>query len=196
MSLSGARRGSGSVPASSSSAAARAPIAAARPPTTSAAGLEDDGGDDLLAPLGVGHADHGRLGDGRVGDEHVLDLAGREVLGAADDDVVEAALEEQVAVVVDVAAVVGREPAVVGEHRASEVLAGDLLAADEDLALLAGRARVPVGIADLQLDAGQRPADGSEAGADRRVVAGEGGARGRRGRARRSSSWSRSGRRR
>ena len=55
----------------------------------------------LLAPLGVGHADHRRLGDGGMGDQHVLDLAGREVLGAAHDDVVEAAVEEEEAVLVE-----------------------------------------------------------------------------------------------
>ena len=66
------------------------------------AGLEHDGGDDLLAPLVVGHADDCGLGDGRVADEHVLDLARRQVLGATHDDVVEAPLEEEVAVVVEV----------------------------------------------------------------------------------------------
>src|ERR1700752_2308224 len=54
-----------------------------------------------LAPLLVGHADHRAVLDAGVLDQHVLDLAGRHVLAAAHDDVVGAALEEDVAVVVD-----------------------------------------------------------------------------------------------
>ena len=42
---------------------------------------------DGLAPLLVGHADDGRLGDGRVLEQAVLDLDRRDVLAARDDHV-------------------------------------------------------------------------------------------------------------
>ena len=49
------------------------------------------------------------VGDGRVLEQHVLDLARRDVLAAAHDHVVDAALEEQVALLVEEAAVARRE---------------------------------------------------------------------------------------
>ena len=76
-----------------------------------------DDGDDALAPLLVGHPDHRGLGDRRVLEQDVLDLGGGDVLAAADDRVVGAALDEQVALVVEPAAVAGGEPAVGVERR-------------------------------------------------------------------------------
>ena len=79
---------------------------------------------------------------GGVLDEDVLDLARRDVLGPADDHVVEASGEVQVALGVEPAAVAGGEPAGVDRSAvAPEVLAGDLLAPHPHLALLdpAGR---------------------------------------------------------
>ena len=98
-------------------------------------------------------------------EQHVLDLAGRQVLAAAHDHVVEPALDEQEAVVVEVAGVVGGEPAVVVERAAAEVLAGDLLAAHVDLAALAGGDRLAVGVADLELERRAAAGRPSRAGA-------------------------------
>ena len=133
-----------------------------------------DGGDDLLAPLGVGHADDAGVGDGGMPRQHVLDLTGRHVLGAAHDHVVEPALEVEVPVVVERPGVLRREPAVDHHVGAPEVLAGDLLAAHPDLAGLAGTDGLAVDVADLDLERRQRPADRAEAAAHGGVVGGDG----------------------
>ena len=57
----------------------------------------------------------GDVVDVRVGAQHLLDLAGGDVLAAADDDVVEPSLDVQVPGGVERAAVVGREPAVIAQ---------------------------------------------------------------------------------
>ena len=95
--------------APASSAGGRAPTRAARRASTSPTSTID-------APMSSPHSCDGMrvdgdVGDGRVLAQHVLDLAGRDVLAAAHDDVVEAALDEQEAVVVEEAAVAGGEPA-------------------------------------------------------------------------------------
>ena len=125
--------------------------------STCGAGLQHDRRHHPLAPLDVGDADDGGRLDGRVLDEHGLDLAGREVLAAADDHVVEPPVHEQVALVVEAAAVAGVEPAVVGAAIDAEVLARHLLAAHPDLAELAVGHRVALGIADRELDARAAP---------------------------------------
>ena len=105
-------------------------------------------------------------------EQRVLDLGGADVLAAADDRVVGAALAEEVALDVDPAAVAGVEPAVgvdlgVGAH----VAAAHLVAADEDLAGLVGLERVAVGVGDADLDAGHRAADRLEPVLEQRLVA-------------------------
>ena len=67
----------------------------------------------MVSPhFSLGHADHRDLGDGRVREEHVLDLDRGDVLAAGDDDVLLAVADREVAVVADHAAVAGVEPAV------------------------------------------------------------------------------------
>ena len=97
----------------------------------------------LLAPLLVGEADdHGGRRDGVVLEQRVLDLGGADVLAAADDGVVGAALAEEVALDVEPAAVAGVEPAVGVDLRVgADVLAAHLVAADQDLAGLVGAER-------------------------------------------------------
>src|SRR5438270_11174592 len=56
-------------------------------------GLGDDGGRHRFAPFGIGNPHYGRFGDRRMLHEGVLDLAWREVLPAAHDDVVQAAVQ-------------------------------------------------------------------------------------------------------
>ena len=128
--------------------------------------VEHDHGRHRLAPLLVGHPDHGGVGHGGVHEEHLLDLARREVLPAPDDHVVEPALDEEVALRVEPAPVVGGQPAVGRQRRPrAQVLARDLVAPHPDLAVGAGRDRPAHRVADLDLEAGQRPARPSPAGA-------------------------------
>ena len=77
-----------------------------------AAGRLDDERRDELAPLLVGDADHGDLGDVGVLEDGVLDLDRRDVLAAGDDDVLLAVRDRDVAELVDRPAVAGVEPAV------------------------------------------------------------------------------------
>ena len=68
-----------------------------------------DDGLDLLAPVGVGDAEHGDVADLRVGEELALDLGRVDVHAAADDHVDLAVAEEQVAVLVELADVADGE---------------------------------------------------------------------------------------
>ena len=74
--------------------------------------LERDRGADLLAVLVVGHAEHRGLAHGRVLVEDLLDLARVDVVAAADDHVLLAVDDEEVAVLVDGRHVAGVQPAV------------------------------------------------------------------------------------
>jgi len=74
-----------------------------------------------LAPGGVGDADQGAFGDGRVGVQGLLHLGGVDVLAAGDDHVLEPAGDVQVPVVVDLSQVTGAEPATLGERRPGRV---------------------------------------------------------------------------
>ena len=98
-----------------------------------------------LAPALVGHADDRGLGDRGMREEHVLDDAGIHVLAAGDDHVLDAVLDEQVAVVIDAPDVAGVQPSV-GERlrglvRALPIAAHQLRAAREDLAGFSSRPR-------------------------------------------------------
>src|SRR3989337_2729861 len=58
-------------------------------------------GADLLAVLGIGHADDLHVSDGWVGVEELLDLARVDVLAAPDDHVLDAPRDGEVALVVE-----------------------------------------------------------------------------------------------
>ena len=79
-----------------------------------------------LAPLLVGDADHGHVGDGRVLEQHGVDLGRVDVHAAGDDQVGRAVGEEQEPVLVDAADVAEREVVAaigaVGLVRVAEVL--------------------------------------------------------------------------
>ena len=91
-----------------------------------------------------------------VGEQRVLDLRGTDVLAAADDRVVGAALAEQVAVDVEPAAVAGVEPAVgVGLRLDVGVRTAHLVAPDLDLA---GRVDAEVGAGVVDDRAPRSPA--------------------------------------
>ena len=74
---------------------------------------QDDDRERPLRPLLVGHRDHGRLGDGLVAHQRVLERDGRDPLAARLDEVLGAVLHLDVAVGMDRDDVAGLEPAVV-----------------------------------------------------------------------------------
>src|SRR3954447_10046380 len=74
--------------------------------------LQRDRRADLLAQLGMRHPDHGRLAHRGVLVEDLLDLARIDVVATADDHVLLAVDDEEVAVLVDLCHVAGVEPAV------------------------------------------------------------------------------------
>ena len=122
----------------------------------------DDEAHDPLAVLGIGRPDRRRVPDGRVAVQHLVDLAGHDVLAAADDDVLLAIGDVHVAVGVDVADVARVEPAV-GERRGGLLrpllVAGHhVLAAQADLARGADADRLVVLVEDRELVA-DRDAD-------------------------------------
>ena len=79
----------------------------------------------VLAEPRVGRRDHRDLGDARHAHEQLLDLLRAHVLAAADDDVLLAIGDREVAVGVEHADVAGHEPAV-GVERASVVRRGSV----------------------------------------------------------------------
>jgi hypothetical protein len=127
-------------------------------------------GDDLLAPAFVLQTGHGHLVDGRVQRQHGLDVDRRDVLAAADDHVVDAAGDEQVAFGVDVAGVAGEVPAAVQALRigigALVVALEGFVAAQlgDDLALF-HRARPGARVALVELDDTQPCVEPGTAGA-------------------------------
>ena len=76
------------------------------------AGLEDDRGADVLAELVVGQAHDRGLHDVGVLVEHLLDLARVDVEAAADDHLLLAVDDEEIAVVVDPGQIAGVKPPV------------------------------------------------------------------------------------
>src|SRR3546814_1087271 len=107
-------------------------------------------------------------------EQYILDLAGRNVLAAAHDHVVGATVEKQIAVGIEITAVLGREPAVGIELTAErEILAGDLGSAHEDKARLFGAEPLAIVVADLEFDR-RRLANGCQAPMHERVAAGRG----------------------
>ena len=76
----------------------------------------DDRDRHFAEPL-VGRAEHRRFGDVGAGVAGRLDLGRRDILAAADDDVLLAVDDEQIAVLVEIADVAGADIAVGGEQR-------------------------------------------------------------------------------
>ena len=118
----------------------------------------------VLAEPGVGRGDDRDLGDARHAHEQLLDLGRADVLAAADDDVLLAVGDREVAVGVEHADVAGHEPAVGVNAAAVRCRVG---VADEavgpatpDLARLARRDVVAVLVDEAHLDARQRCAVG------------------------------------
>ncbi len=72
---------------------------------------QPDPGAELLAQLGIGDPHHLHIGDLRVGVEKLLDLAGVDVLSAADDHVLDPPHDIAVALLVDDTDIAGMHPA-------------------------------------------------------------------------------------
>ena len=129
-----------------------------------ASGFRTTSADRHLAALVVGRGDHRALEDGRVGGDRDLDLDRRDVLAGADDDVLRAVLDQDVARVVDRGHVAGVEPAVAdrrGRRLGVAVVAVHHgVAADDDLAdlLAVGPDVLALAVDDPDPDAGDRPA--------------------------------------
>src|SRR3954454_9448286 len=125
--------------------------------------LEDDRRRDLLAHLLVRHADDRGLRDRGVLVEDLLDLARVDVVAAADDHVLLAVDDEEVAVLVDLGHVARVEPAVAHDLLrgvvAVPVALHEVVAADGDLADLALAHLLAVLVDRLHLHALDRGAD-------------------------------------
>ena len=127
-------------------------------------GAGDDHRADALAERRVGHRDDRHVRHRGVGDQQVLDLLGRDVLPAADDDVLEPVGDREVPAGVDPADVPGAEPAAGQERGLVQRLVGvageQLGAAGEDLARLPVRHVAAVGVDQADLVAGEQAAVG------------------------------------
>ena len=80
-----------------------------------------DEGADALAEARVGHADGGRVGQPRRADEVVVDLPGRDVLAAADDDLLLAPVDADAPLLIHVAQVAAIEPSLVVQRAVGAV---------------------------------------------------------------------------
>ena len=124
-----------------------------------------DRGAHLLAHQLVRHPDHGDLDDVGVGVDDLLDLARVHVHAAAQDHVLLAVDDREVALVVHGREVAGAEPAVGdglgGRLGLAPVALHHVVAADRDLADLADRHLVAVEVDALHLAAGDGDADGA-----------------------------------
>ena len=100
---------------------------------------QHDAGQDLLTVMAVGHAHRGGVEHRGMAQQRFIDLARGDVLAALDDQLLDAAGDEEEAVGVAVAEVAGAQPAVGGEARGGGVgilvvAAHHVRTADRDLA--------------------------------------------------------------
>src|SRR5919199_3189151 len=129
--------------------------------------LRDDEEDRDLAQMLMGHADDGAVADALEKAGDLLDLGRRDVLAAADDQLLEAARDGQEAVLVAPREVARAIPAVPqggsGFLRLVVIAGHQVGTADDQLAFLAGR-DIPAArrIDDAHREAGDRYAAGTE----------------------------------
>ena len=104
---------------------------------------QDDRRADVLAEHRVRHGERDRLQHGWMVHQRFVDLAGRNFLAAAIDDLLEPSGEREIAVGVDDALIAGAEPAVDERFavrlRIVLIAGGDAFAANDDLSGLALR---------------------------------------------------------
>src|ERR1700730_6033271 len=127
--------------------------------------VADHDGGDALADIGVRHADHGGFDHARHGVDLALDFLGIDIEAAGNHEILAAAENVHITLVVDLAEIAGDEEAVVAEFRFCllrhpPIALEDVRTVDLDHAdglarqLLAG-----LGIGDAHGDTGQRVAD-------------------------------------
>ena len=128
---------------------------------------EPDEAAAVLAEAHVGRGDDRDLGDAGHAQQQLLDLERADVLAAADDDVLLAVDDREVAVVVEHADVAGREPAVgverLGGDRGIGVAGEQVGPAAVDLAGLARLDGLPVVVEEPDLDPVERAPVGVQA---------------------------------
>ena len=113
---------------------------------------EHDRRRDLLTPRRMRHAEADRLGHRGVREQHLVNLARRDLLAAAIDHLLEPSGQRQIAVLVEESLVAGPEPAI--DERRGVGLGVVLVPADhvgsldDDLAPLAGRQVPALGVHD------------------------------------------------
>ena len=126
-----------------------------------------------LAAVRVRHADDRARVDGRVLEEHLLDLGRVHVEARHDDEVLHAVDEEEVPVVVDHGDVARAQPTVGGERARGclgivPVTGEHVRTLHPDLAGVADEDVVAVGVDEAHLHAGERQADRAGLGAGAR----------------------------
>ena len=136
--------------------------------------MELDPGADRLAIARIGHADHLDVLHLRVAIEELFDLARIDVLAAANDHVLEAAHDVDVALLVHGREVAGTHPAGLVDRflrlgLVVPVAFHHRVATRAELAGLAARHRPALGVDDLDLDVRQHLAHGRDAALDRIV---------------------------
>ncbi len=70
----------------------------------------------FVRQIPIDFTDDRDIGDGGMGGEHIFDLEGRDVLGVADDRILDSACDADVAVGVDHSEVAGAQPAILVER--------------------------------------------------------------------------------
>lgn len=120
--------------------------------------LENDGNANILAVHVVGDSEADGLGDGRVAGQDVVELNWANLFAALVDELLDAARDDNVAVLVLLALVARAEEAALGIRRGVgsvvvEVSLGDVLATDANLALLTLSELVTSVVEDAHVDA-------------------------------------------
>src|SRR5215207_9388113 len=139
--------------------------------------LQGDRGTDLLAQTVVWDAHDRDLADGGMLVEDLFDLARVDVEPAADDQLLLAVDDEEVAVLVALREIAGVQPSVLvdgpgGRFRAVPIAAHHHRPANQDLAYVALRHVVPLLIDQAHLDAVHRKADRAGLALDLRPIEG------------------------
>ena len=146
-----------------------------------------DNGHRDLAEAFIRRSEHCRFGDRRTGITFGLDLGRGDILAAADDDLLLAVDDEQIAILVEVADVARADPTVRADRRLgrfgiAEIALDVSRSSDADFAGLARREQPVASPKDRDLDQGLLSAPGGcglgrvaapEIGAPRRVGFGE-----------------------
>src|SRR5262245_11464346 len=117
---------------------------------------------DVLAELGMRHGETHALRHARMIHQHLVDLPRRHLLATAIDDLLQPSGDAEIAVMLDHALVAGAEESFTGEGLCVgrfivDIAIHDVLAADHDLAGLAGFEPPAILVGDSDLRTGREP---------------------------------------